>query len=280
MPELPEVETVRAGLARHLLGRTVTAVELRRNDLRWPIPKERVRELTGLRCESVQRRSKYLQIAFAGARQRVALIHLGMTGRLWVDVLPRASSPGPDWLKHEHWRFAFGNRLLRFSDARRFGMLDVVAPESLAKHQLVTSLGPEPLSPEFDGEAVYARTRKRRASLKSYLMDSRNVVGVGNIYASESCFRAGLRPGKAAGRLTRAQCFALVAAVRAVLEEAIAQGGTTLRDFVSAEQESGYFQRSLAVYGREGEPCRRCGTPIRRVVDGARSTYYCAQCQR
>ncbi|MFO0982361.1 MAG: bifunctional DNA-formamidopyrimidine glycosylase/DNA-(apurinic or apyrimidinic site) lyase [Planctomycetota bacterium] len=277
MPELPEVETVRAGLAGLVVGRTLEQVELRRANLRWPIPRHRLLELCGRRCGAVARRSKYLQMHFDGQDPTVALIHLGMSGRLFVD---RVREAPPAWQLHEHWRMSFGDRLVRYVDARRFGMLDVVRERNLGRHRLMRNLGPEPLQGAFDAAYLFRRTRGRRAALKAFLMDARNVVGIGNIYASETCFRAGLRPCHSAGRLTRADCERLARAVRSVLRDAIAQGGTTLRDYIRVDQAMGYFQGSLEVYGRDGQPCHRCGAAIRRVVSGARSTYYCPGCQR
>ncbi len=278
MPELPEVETVRRGMAPLLVGQTVQGITLRRTDLRWPIPASRVRRLRGRTCERVWRRSKYLQLHFSGAGSPVALIHLGMSGRLFVDELQDAE-PHPAFRRHEHWRMDFGRYLMRYVDARRFGMLDVVPQEELDSHWLIRDLGPEPLGNGFDGESLFRLSRRRRVALKSLLMDSRNVAGVGNIYASEACFHAGLRPRRAAGRLTRRNCEDLAHALRRVLRAAIGQGGTTIRDHAGVDQRSGYFQQQLMVYGREGEPCRACGTEIKRVVAVGRSTFYCPRCQ-
>jgi formamidopyrimidine-DNA glycosylase len=274
MPELPEVETVRRGLQRCLPGRTLRTVELRRPDLRWPMPAARLRALCGMVCDRIERRSKYLLLHFRKAS--TVLVHLGMSGRLSVE----AAGAEPTWERHEHWRMAFDGQLARFVDPRRFGVLDVIDAEDLEHHKLLVQLGPEPLGKGFTPEFLFARTRGRTASLKAFLMDARNVVGVGNIYASEACFGAGLRPTRAAGRLTRAQCGELVAAVRKTLEHAIRKGGTTLRDYIGVDGDAGFFQRELMVYGRDGEPCRVCGTIVRRVVEGARSTFYCPKCQR
>ena len=301
MPELPEVETVRRGVDRHLPGRRLDAVELRRADLRWPIPVDDVRALVGRRCVSTDRRSKYLLLRFDGPGAPVALIHLGMSGRLFLDVWSEgrwhAESPAwpavaaeplsvatadddPDWQLHEHWRMRFGDRLLRYVDARRFGMLDTTTETGLAIHPLLADLGPEPFDPAFDGAWLHARSRGRKVATKVFVMTAAVVVGVGNIYASEACFRAGVRPGRAAGRLTRRECDALVAAIRDVLAAAIEAGGTTLRDYIGVDQGAGYFQRELFVYGRDGQPCKRCATPIRRRVLGQRSTFWCSNCQR
>lgn len=275
MPELPEVETVRTGLAQRLPGRTLRAVALRRRDLRWPIPVRRVRDLEGRRVEAVQRRSKYLQVFFSGPGEPVALIHLGMSGRLFLE----AAAPAPAWRTHEHWRMDFGDCLLRYVDARRFGALDVTAAARLERHKLIAALGPEPLDEGFDGDALHRRTRRRRVATKTYLMNAREVVGIGNIYASEACFRAGIRPGRGIHRTTRAECHRLVAAVREVLAAAIEQGGTTLRDYADVDERSGWFQLSLSVYGRAGQPCPTCRTPVKRTVQAGRATYYCPRCQ-
>ncbi len=277
VPELPEVETVRRGLADRLPGHRLERVTLRRSDLRWPIPVAAVRDLAGRELEAVDRRSKYLLLRFSGDGAPIALVHLGMSGRLFLDVPKRARTP---WEQHEHWRMDFGDRLLRYVDARRFGILEVTPAALLPEHRLLAHLGPEPLSEEFGAEVLFRSSRKRRVAVKSFLMDAQNVVGVGNIYASEACFRAGVRPGVAIQRTTRAQCARLADAVRSVLQDAIAEGGTTLRDYIGVDANSGYFQRYLSVYGRDGEPCAQCGTAIKRIVQTGRSTYYCPTCQR
>lgn len=278
MPELPEVETVRAGLARRLPGRTLRAIHFARADLRWPMPTGPLRRLAGRRCASIERRSKYLLLHFSGPGRPVALVHLGMSGRVFVEAAaPRRDAP--PWRRHEHWRMDFGGCLVRFVDPRRFGVLDLVPEARLEQHRLLRALGPEPLDPAFDAGRLHARTRGRRVALKSFLMDARNVVGIGNIYASETCFRAGVRPRRRVARLTREECQRIVDAARSVLREAIAKGGTSLRDYVSVDESPGWFQLALRVYGRGGEPCTVCATPIRRVVDGARATFYCPRCQ-
>jgi len=279
VPELPEVETVRRGADSHLRGRRLQGVELRRHDLRWPIPVAAVQDLCGRTCQEVARRAKYLLLAFDGPRQPVALVHLGMTGRLLVEQAT-ASEVAPPWRAHEHWRFDFGSRRVRFVDPRRFGALDVCPAAQLSQHALLGKLGREPLEPGFDGSFLHALARGRKTSIKQVLMDARLLVGVGNIYASEACFRAGVRPRRAAGSLTRAECEALVQAVCAVLEAAIEAGGTSFRDYVGVAEDAGYFARELQVYDRAGQPCRRCGATVRRTVDGQRSTYWCADCQR
>lgn len=275
MPELPEVETVRRGLSPFVVGRRLLRVEFTRDDLRWPIPVRRVRALCGRTCTGVARRSKYLLLAFDGAPRRAALVHLGMTGRLFVTE----GDAGP-LRPHEHWRMHFDGVIARYVDPRRFGALDVVDLDAAGAHPLLAALGPEPLEDGFTAEYLFEHTRGRKVATKTLLMDAKVVVGVGNIYASESCFRAGVRPSRAAGRLSRGDCERLVAAIRAVLGSAIAAGGTTLRDYVGATEGSGFFQQELFVYDRAGEACRVCGSPIRKSVTGQRSTYWCAHCQR
>jgi len=279
VPELPEVETVRTGAEPLLCGRRLAAVELRRDDLRWPIPVAAVHALVGRRCTGVARRSKYLLVHFDGDRAPVALVHLGMTGRFLVEPTTRTRAR-PEYRLHEHWRMDFGDRLVRFVDPRRFGALDVAPAADLATHPLLAALGQEPLQPGFDGDFLHRVSRRRRTAVKTLLMAARVLVGVGNIYASEACWRAGVRPRRAAGSLLRRECDALAGAVQAVLTAAIAAGGTSFRDYVGVGEDAGFFARELAVYERAGEPCRRCGDTVRRTVDGARSTYWCAGCQR
>lgn len=279
MPELPEVETIRSGAAPLLTGRRLRGVTLRRRDLRWPIPADAVDGLVGRTCTRVQRRSKYLLLHFDGPGRPVAIVHLGMSGRFAVAALPPRAAR-PPWRMHEHWRMDFGSRLVRFIDPRRFGCLDVAAAAELSGHRLLQHLGVEPLDRAFDGGLLHRITRSRRTAIKLLLMDARLVVGVGNIYASEACHRAGVRPRRAAGSLSRAECDALARGVRAVLRAAIAAGGTSFRDYVGVDEAAGYFQRRLRVYERDRRPCHRCGAVIKRVVQGGRSTYYCPGCQR
>lgn len=279
MPELPEVETVRRGAEPHLRGRRLLQVELRRHDLRWPIPVAAVHDLTGRTCTAVERRSKYLLLRFDGEGAPVAIVHLGMSGRLFIDSL-RKQAARPEWRLHEHWRMDFGDRLLRLVDPRRFGALDVAHGKELSTHKLIATLGQEPLEPGFDGAFLHRISRNRTTSIKTLLMDGRLLVGVGNIYASEACFRAAVRPRRKAGSLKIAECEALATAIRSVLSAAIEAGGTSFRDYVGVHEDQGFFARELQVYEREGEPCRRCGAIIRRTTDGARSTYWCAGCQR
>ena len=275
MPELPEVETTRRGLAPHVEGRTVSDVVLRRPDLRWPIPPEVVALLPGRRIEAVRRRAKYLLLdTDAGS----ALLHLGMSGSL--RVLPATTVPGA----HDHVDLLLSpsrgqaSRVLRFNDPRRFGCLLWQAPGET--HELLRGLGPEPLSGDFDGDYLFARSRGRKAPVKTFLMDQGIVVGVGNIYAAEALFEAGISPLREAGRVSRDRYRSLADAVKRILAHAIERGGTTLRDFISPDGLPGYFELELSAYGRGGEPCPRCGRPLREASIGQRTTVWCTRCQR
>jgi formamidopyrimidine-DNA glycosylase len=270
MPELPEVETTRRGIEPALVGRRVVDVVVRDRRLRWPIEPGFERRVRGQSALAVERRAKYLLLRFPAG---TAIVHLGMSGSL--RVLSAATPP----LIHDHWDLVLdGGQVLRFHDPRRFGSLHWTAADP-ALHPLLKDLGPEPLSAGFDGEHLFRASRRRRVAIKLLIMNAHVVVGVGNIYASEALFRARLRPTRAAQRLTRAQAAALAAAIREVLAGAIATGGTTLRDYVNADGIPGYFRQQLFVYERGGAPCRVCGTPVRQVTQGQRSTYYCASCQ-
>lgn len=270
MPELPEVETTRRGLLPHLRGRRVRALTLRRPDLRWPIPPELPERLAGQRIEDVQRRAKYLLLDTAAGS---ALLHLGMSGSLRV-------LPGDTPLRlHDHVDLALDDgRVLRFNDPRRFGCLLWQAPGET--HPLLRGLGPEPLSDAFDGDHLFALSRGRRAPVKTFLMDQAVVVGVGNIYAAEALFEAGISPLRPAGRVSRERYRALAAAVRRILGYAIERGGTTLRDFISPDGLPGYFEQELSAYGRAGAPCRRCGRPLKQASIGQRASVWCPRCQR
>lgn len=270
MPELPEVETTRAGIAPHCVGRRIERVLVREPRLRWPIAAAVAGRLRGQRIAAIRRRAKYLLFDTAAGS---LIVHLGMSGSL--RVLSAALAPGP----HEHVDLVLEDgRCLRYRDPRRFGSFHFsVRPE---QHPLLRSLGPEPWDPGFTGAYLHARSRGRRQAVKAFIMDARTVAGVGNIYASEALHAAGIHPGRAAGRISLARYSLLGGAIRATLEAAIAAGGTTLRDFVHADGEPGYFRLTLAVYERAGEPCGRCGAPIRRRVLGQRATYLCTACQR
>ncbi len=270
MPELPEVETTRSGIEPHSVGRKVEEVIVREGRLRWPVPHDLPEHLVGQRIESVERRAKYLLLRTAAG---TVLMHLGMSGSL------RVIEAGEPPLYHDHIDIRFDDgRALRFNDPRRFGCCLWLAPGE--SHPLLQTLGPEPLSDEFDGELLYRRSRGRRGPVKSFIMDGKVVVGVGNIYANESLFLAGIRPDRAAGRISRARYDALAENIKQVLTSAITQGGTTLRDFVGGDGKPGYFAQQLFVYGRGGQPCKRCGGTLREVRLGQRSTVYCVACQR
>jgi len=270
MPELPEVETARRGLAANVEGRRCQRGVLRRADLRWPIPDEIAGVLPGQRVDAVRRRAKYLLLDTAVGS---ALMHLGMSGSLRVlpgDTPVRA---------HDHVDLVLDDaRVLRFNDPRRFGCLLWQAPGAM--HDLLADLGPEPLSDAFDGDYLFTLSRGRRAPVKTFLMDQRVVVGVGNIYAAEALFEAGISPLREAGRVSRERYRRLAEAVKRILAHAIDRGGTTLRDFISPDGAPGYFEQELNAYGREGQPCPRCGRALRGASIGQRATVWCAACQR
>lgn len=270
MPELPEVETTRRGLEPHLLDRRIHGVILRRPDLRWPIPAEIEQVLPGQRIEAIRRRAKYLLLdTEAGS----AVLHLGMSGSLRVlpgDTPVRA---------HDHVDISLEDgRLLRFNDPRRFGCL--LWQPAGETHELLSGLGPEPLDGDFDGDYLFQRSRGRKAPIKTFLMDQGIVVGVGNIYAAESLFMAGINPLREAGKVSRARYQRLADAVKEILGHAITRGGTTLRDFISPDGAPGYFEQELLVYGREGENCKQCGRALRYASIGQRATVWCGNCQR
>jgi len=271
MPELPEVETTRRGIAPAITGKRVTAVVVRDHRLRWPVPADLQERLQGQRCQAVDRRGKYLLLRFPSG---TLLMHLGMSGSL------RTVPPATAVLKHDHIDLVFDDSLaLRLRDPRRFGAV-LWAGENPSEHALLASLGPEPLTTDFSALHLYQLSRGRSAAVKSFIMDNATVVGVGNIYASESLYLAGIRPTRPAGKLTRNDCERLYTAIVNVLTAAIEQGGTTLRDFAAADGQPGYFAQKLNVYGREGEACHACSTPIKALRIGQRAAYYCAACQR
>lgn len=272
MPELPEVETTLRGIEPHLLKQKISRVIVRESRLRWPVSHEFFNLENAKVCE-LKRRAKYLIIKTAPPRSGSIIIHLGMSGSL------RIVAPETALKKHDHIDFFLSTgKVLRYHDPRRFGAV-LWTDEPVENHDLLKSLGPEPLSDQFDGNHLFEASRKRRIAVKNLIMDGHIVVGVGNIYASEALFMAHVRPGKAAGRVTRNQYEQLVAAIKTVLARSIAQGGTTLRDFVNSEGQPGYFQQTLNVYGRGGEQCRTCDTTIKSKVIGQRSTFYCPRCQ-
>jgi formamidopyrimidine-DNA glycosylase len=272
MPELPEVETTRRGIAPHILGARIDAVRVRQDKLRWPVPATRIRQaLVGHCIDAVDRRGKYLLLI---ADTGTLIIHLGMSGSLHMVA---ADTPAG---KHDHVDVVFAHgQCLRLHDPRRFGAV-LWTTRPWWQHKLLKALGPEPLSDDFNGDYLFSRSRQRRTAIKSFIMDSKVVTGVGNIYASEALFLAGIHPKTATGRIGRARMQRLALAIKQVLREAIQQGGTTLRDFVNGEGKPGYFQQRLNVYGREGAPCRQCGGSIRHIQQGQRATYYCPHCQR
>ena len=272
MPELPEVETTRLGISPHVVGRKVTEVIVRRWDLRWPVSPE-LAEMAGRRFVSVKRRSKYLLMETDGGE--MVMVHLGMSGSL--RIIPA----GEEWRKHDHIGITMeGGMQLRYHDPRRFGLVMVFPVGEVGEHALLKDLGPEPLEEGFTGAHLYAALRNKGIALKVAVMDAKVVVGVGNIYASESLFRSGIHPKLPANKLTKPKAARLVAAVKEVLAEAIDQGGTTLRDFLKSDGQPGYFAQRLFVYGRKGEPCRVCGTDISYKVMAQRATFWCAGCQR
>ena len=271
MPELPEVETTRRGLEPHLKGQRVRAVVVRNRALRWPVPGDLEQRVTGCTVRAVSRRGKYLLIDLGSGW---IILHLGMSGSL--QVVPASAPVG----KHDHVDLVLASGMIaRLTDPRRFGAL-LWEPGDPLCHPLLSRLAPEPLGTEFNAAWVHAHTRGRSASIKTIIMDSRIVVGVGNIYASESLYRAGIHPGLAAGRISLARCEKLVSAIRETLAAAIAAGGSSLRDYVGAEGHPGYFQQSYFVYGRQGAACRTCGTTVKSLRQGQRSTFFCPTCQR
>jgi len=270
MPELPEVETTLRGVAPYLLGRRIVDVDVRERRLRWPVPKE-IDALVGVTVKGASRRAKYL--LFDVGRGTV-ILHLGMSGSL------RVSDPDVEWRKHDQLGLRIDSgKELRFHDPRRFGCV-LFCKGDPAKHKLIRDLGPEPFAEEFDANYLSAQAKGKKVAIKQLVMNSHVVVGVGNIYACEALFMAGIHPSRAAGRIGRVRLARLVAAIKEVLGQSIEQGGTTLRDFLREDGEPGYFKQSLRVYDREGEPCRECGATVKRIVQTGRSTFYCPKCQR
>jgi formamidopyrimidine-DNA glycosylase len=274
MPELPEVETVVAGIRPHLVGTCITEVVLRRADIRLPIPTDLPQRVAGQRVLAVSRRAKYVQVALANGY--TLLVHLGMSGRL--TLLPQDGFT-PRTHDHVLWRLEDGMQLV-FHDPRRFGVVTGMDAWEVASHPLIRHLGPEPLGEAWDGKALHQALQGRRVAIKQAIMDARLVVGVGNIYASETLFRARILPDRPVQSLSTAECHALVATTQQVLREAIASGGSTLRDYVRSSGDPGYFQHKFQVYGREGEGCVVCDSPVQRLVQGGRSSFFCASCQQ
>ncbi len=271
MPELPEVETTRRGIAPYLEGQAVQSLLVRESRLRWPIPAHLTSTLAGAQVLQVSRRGKFLLIQ---TDRGTALSHLGMSGSLRVLTRPEAPE------KHDHFDLITdAGSIIRYRDPRRFGAL-LWAGEDHSTHPMIARMGPEPLSDDFDGQHLFAHSRGRKGAVKNFIMNGEIVVGVGNIYACESLFSAAIHPRRPAGRISLARYELLADEIKKVLAKAIEMGGTTLRDFVNGSGQAGYFKQSLNVYDREGQPCVGCAKPIRREVIGQRSTYFCAGCQR
>lgn len=270
MPELPEVETTCKGIAPYITGQTITQVLIRNPQLRWPVPISLAETLTGQTIQSVTRRAKYLLLTTGAG---TLIIHLGMSGSLRVLLEPMPAG------KHDHIDFIFGqNLILRFNDQRRFGAV-LWTEQAVSGHPLLKNLGPEPLEAEFNGEHLYALSRKRKVPVKSFIMDSHTVVGVGNIYANEALFMAKILPSCPVGDISLPDFVKLAESIEIILRHAIQQGGTTLRDFVNEKGKPGYFQQQLRVYGRAGLPCVDCGQPLEEIRLANRSTVFCKFCQ-
>lgn len=271
MPELPEVETTRRGLAPHVEGKRIAGVSVRNPSLRWPVPENLSGEISGCLLERISRRAKYL---LADCGRGYLILHLGMSGSL--RYLEKDEPPG----KHDHFDLCFEDgSLVRFRDPRRFGAV-LWEKGNPFSHPLLVHLGVEPFDPEFSGKMLHALSRGRQIPVKQFLMDNRIVVGVGNIYANESLFRSGISPLRPAGKLGESRYERLAMEIRKTLLDAINAGGSTLRDFVGASGNPGYFQQDYFVYGRGGEPCRKCSNPIRQLRQGQRSSFYCPSCQK
>lgn len=276
MPELPEVETTRSGIAPHIDGKAISKLVVRQPKLRWPIPDDLPKIVKGQTVLAVRRRAKYLLIDIGKSKVKGTLIiHLGMSGSLRV-----IKGKAPEPLKHEHFDLVFSKDLmLRFTDPRRFGAC-LWQDANETENAFLDHLGPEPLSDEFSAQYLFEKSRKRTSAVKTFIMDQRIVVGVGNIYASESLFLSGINPKKAAGKISLAKYELLTEQIKQVLARAIKQGGTTLKDFVGSDGKPGYFAQQLNVYGRKDEPCPHCESPIKQITQGQRSTFYCSTCQK
>ncbi|RBI84609.1 DNA-formamidopyrimidine glycosylase [Rhodosalinus halophilus] len=283
MPELPEVETVRRGLAPVMEGRRILSAEVRRPDLRWPLPERMAERLTGARVERLGRRSKYILAELDTGE--TWLMHLGMSGRMLVSgrILGDFVHAHPAPSAHDHVLVEMeGGARITFNDPRRFGAMDLMPTAEVERHKLLAGLGPEPLGNAFSEDYLVARLRGRRMPMKAALLDQKVVAGLGNIYVCEALFRAGISPVRRAHRVASRRLAGLVPAIRAVLDDAIAAGGSSLRDYRQADGELGYFQHAFDVYGRAGAPCRRAGCEgtVRRIVQSGRSSFYCPACQR
>ena len=270
MPELPEVEITRRGIEPHVSGQRIGEVVTRHLGLRYPFPPQLRECLIGQRVTAVRRRAKYISL---DAGDYVLLLHLGMSGSL--RIFPRDTPAG----KHDHFDLVLGEKVLRLRDPRRFGAVLLLEPPA-EQHALLATLGCEPLADDFDGEVLYAMSRGRRTPIKPFIMDAHRIVGVGNIYASESLFRARIHPATPAGQLNRKHCRVLADAIKQTLQDALAAGGSSLKDFVHSDGASGYFQQQYAVYGRDCQPCRVCGATVERHVMAQRATFCCPVCQK
>ncbi|MBE9559865.1 MAG: bifunctional DNA-formamidopyrimidine glycosylase/DNA-(apurinic or apyrimidinic site) lyase [Proteobacteria bacterium] len=271
MPELPEVETSRRGIEPHLKNRTITGITIRQHKLRWPIPKDLPSLAKGKKVLQVCRRAKYIYLKLDNGN---IIIHLGMSGSLRICT----NKTPPE--KHDHIDITVsGNTILRLRDPRKFGCV-LWAPTDINQHKLISPLGPEPLEDVFNAKYLHTKANKRQCSIKSFIMNSHVVVGVGNIYASEALFRAGINPKRKAGNISLARIQKLVDAIKLTLDLAIKEGGTTLRDFTGISGQPGYFAQKLLVYGRTGKDCTVCGKSIKQVTQQSRSTFYCSTCQR
>jgi formamidopyrimidine-DNA glycosylase len=283
MPELPEVETVKEGIAPAMTGKVITRAEVNRPDLRWPFPPDMAARLTGKRVLGLRRRSKYILVDLDSAE--TLLIHLGMSGRMLVSgvAIGEFLHPHPAPAKHDHVVLHMeDDARITFNDARRFGAMDLMPTAAQEDHWLIRDIGPEPLGNSFNEAYLIDRLKGRNTPIKAALLDQRIVAGLGNIYVSEVLYRAGIHPARKAGRISAARAASLVPHIREVLTEAIAAGGSSLRDYRQSDGELGYFQHGFQVYDRENEPCLTsdCGREIRRIVQSGRSSFFCPQCQR
>ncbi|MCK5897514.1 MAG: bifunctional DNA-formamidopyrimidine glycosylase/DNA-(apurinic or apyrimidinic site) lyase [Methylococcales bacterium] len=270
MPELPEVETICNGIRPHIKAKTIINVVVREPQLRWRIPEDFADIVTGLKITNVTRRGKYCLLE---ANTGSVILHLGMSGSL------RIVTENQPLKAHDHVDFIFEDQtILRFNDPRKFGAV-LWGQGDVFEHRLLKDLGPEPLTTGFNGALLHQQALKRRKAVKNFIMDGHVVVGVGNIYASESLFMAAIHPERAAGQVSLAEYQTLARAIKSVLEKAIAQGGTTLKDFINADGKAGYFSQALQVYGRAGKLCYQCQSPITKIIIGQRASYFCNQCQ-
>ena len=283
MPELPEVETVRRGLLPVMEGRILLKADIRRPDLRWPFPEGMADRLSGRRVERLRRRSKYILADLSSGE--TLIVHLGMSGRILIsgEILGSYHHEHPAPEKHDHVVFDMeGGARITFNDARRFGAMDLAPTDRIEDHWLIAGLGPEPLGNGFDEDYLVGRLKGRNTPIKAALLDQRIVAGLGNIYVCEALYRAGISPRRRAGRISEARVRALVPIIRDVLSEAIAAGGSSLRDYRQTDGELGYFQHTFRVYDREGEVCPTpgCGWTVTRIVQSGRSSFFCPACQR